>query len=52
MSCDQALEKLSERLNSMHRPLVQEEHGFQKGGTLWPLATGDQKSLAWIGLMK
>ena len=48
MSCDQALDKLSEKLNS--RLLVQEEHGFQKGGTMCPLAAGAQKSLAWIGL--
>ena len=48
MSCDQALDKLSEKLKS--RLLVQEEHGFQKGGTMWPLAAGAQKSLAWIGL--
>ena len=43
MSCDQALDKLSEKLNS--RMLVQEEHGFQKGGTICPppLAAGAQK---------
>ena len=34
MSCDQALDKLSEKLNS--RRLVQEEHGFQKGGAQCP----------------
>ena len=36
MSCDQALDKLSEKLNS--RLLVQEEHGFQKGAQCapWP----------------
>ena len=41
--------KLSEKLNS--RLLVQEEHGFQKGGTMcapWPQEL--KKSLAWIGL--
>ena len=42
VSCDQALDKLSEKLNS--RLLVHEEHGFQRGGTLCPLATGDQKN--------
>ena len=42
MSCDQALDKLSEKLNS--RLLVQEEHGFQKGGAQCaPLAAGAQK---------
>ena len=43
--------KLSEKLNS--RLLVQEEHGFQKGGTLCPPTPWPQelkKSLAWIGL--
>ena len=36
MSCDQALDKLSEKLKS--RLLVQEEHGFQKGAQCapWP----------------
>ena len=36
MSCDQVLDKLSEKLNS--RLLVQEEHGFQKGAQFapWP----------------
>ena len=48
-SCDQALDKLSEKLNS--RLLVQEEHGFQKGAQCAPLAAGAKKlSLAWIGL--
>ena len=49
MSCDQALDKLSEKLYS--RLLVQEEHGFQKGDTMcppWPQEL--KKSLAWIGL--
>ena len=49
MSCDQALDKLSEKLYS--RLLVQEEHGFQKGGhnvPPWPQEL--KKSLAWIGL--
>ena len=46
MSCDQAQDKLSEKSNS--RLLVQAEDSFQKGeaqkgGTLCPLATGDQK---------
>ena len=41
MSCDQALDKLSEKLNS--RLLVQKEHGFQKGSTMCPLAAGAQK---------
>ena len=41
MSCDQALDKFSEKLNSSL--LVQEEHGFQKGAHCAPLATGDQK---------
>ena len=41
MSCDRALDKLSEKLNS--RLLVQEEHGFQKGGTMCPLAAEAQK---------
>ena len=41
MSCDQALGKLSEKLNS--RLLVQEEHGFQKGAQGAPLAAGAQK---------
>ena len=36
------------KLNS--RLLVQEEHGFLKGAHYAPLATGDQKSLTWIGL--
>ena len=36
MSCDQDLDKLSEKLNS--RLLGQEEHGFQKGAEYapWP----------------
>ena len=43
MSCDidQALDKLSEKLNS--RQLVQENHGFQKGAQCAPLAAGAQK---------
>ena len=46
MSCDQTLDKLSEKLYS--RLLVQEEHSFQKGaqcapGHNVPLATGAQK---------
>ena len=49
MSYDQALDKLSEKLIS--RLLVQEEHGFQKGGTMCPLgARAKKKCLAWIGL--
>ena len=42
VSCDQALIKLSE--------LVEEELRFQKEAPYAPLATGAQKSLAWIGL--
>ena len=41
MLCDQALDKLSEKLNS--RLLVQEEHGFPKGAQCAPLAAGAQK---------
>ena len=41
MSCDQALDKLSEKLN--RRLLVQEEHCFQKGAQSAPLAAGAQK---------
>ena len=40
MSCDQALGKLSEKLNS--RLLVQDKHGFQKGHDV-PPATGASK---------
>ena len=45
VSCDQALDKLSEKLNN--RVLVQEEHGFQKGAQCAALATGAKK--AWPG---
>ena len=49
MSCDQALDKLSEKLNN--RLLVQEEHGFQKEGKMCPPGRrSSKKSLAWIGL--
>ena len=48
MSYDQALDKLSEKLNS--RLLVQEEHGFQKGAQSAPWPEEQKKSLAWIGL--
>ena len=48
MSCDQALDKLSEKLSS--RLLVQEEYRFQKGAQCAPLAAGAQKSLACIVL--
>ena len=41
MSYDQALDKLSEKLNS--RLLVQEEHGFQQGAQCAPVAAGAQK---------
>ena len=43
MSCDPALDKLSEKLNS--RLLVQEEHGFQKGegAQCAPMAAGAEK---------
>ena len=41
MSWHQALDKLSEKLNS--KLLVQEEHGFQKGAQCGPLATGAPK---------
>ena len=34
VSCDPALDKVSEKLNS--RLLVQEEHGFQKGHNMPP----------------
>ena len=36
VSCDQALDKLSEKLNG--RPFVQEEHGFKRGHNVppWP----------------
>ena len=49
MSCDQALDKLSEIFNI--RLLVQEEHGFQKGARYAPWPQELQKSLAWIGLI-
>ena len=48
MSCDQASDKLSEKLNS--RWLVQEEHGFQKGAQCAPWPQELKESLAWIGL--
>ena len=41
MLCDQALDKLLEKVNS--RRLVQEEHGFQEGAHYVALATGAQK---------
>ena len=41
MSWHQALDKLSEKLNS--KLLVQEEHGFQKGAQFAPLAAGAQE---------
>ena len=42
MPCDQALDKLSEKLNS--RVLVEEEHGYQRGHKVPPpLATGAAK---------
>ena len=41
MSCDQAFDKLSEKLNI--RLLVQEDHGFQEGAQCAPLATGAPK---------
>ena len=44
--CDQALGKLSEKLNSTL--LVQEEDGLQKGAQNAPLAKGAQKRLAWM----
>ena len=47
-ACDQALDKLSEKLTS--RLLVQEEYGFQKGVKCAPWPQELQKSLAWIGL--
>ena len=47
VSCDQTLDKLSEKLNSWL--LAQEEHCFQKRAQC-ALATGAQKTLAWIGL--
>ena len=48
MSCDQALDKLPEKVFS--RLLVQEEHCFQKGHNVPPWLQELQKSLAWIGL--
>ena len=49
VSCDQALDKLSEKPNS--RQLVPEEHGFQKGAQCAPPGRrSSKKSLAWIGL--
>ena len=39
--CDQALDKLSEKINS--RLLVQEEHGLQKEAQCAPRAAGTQK---------
>ena len=50
MSCDQDLDKLSEKLNS--RLLVQEEHGFQKGAQCAPWPQEQKKCLAWIGLTR
>ena len=41
MSWDQALDKLSEKLNS--KLLVQEEHGFQKGAHFAPGHRGSKK---------
>ena len=41
VSCDEARDKLSEKLNS--RLLGQEEHDFQKRAHCASLATGDQK---------
>ena len=41
MSCDQDLDKLSEKLNS--RLLEQEEHGFHKGGHNVPPWPQDKK---------
>ena len=51
VSCDQTLDKLSEKVNS--KLLVQEEHGFQKGAQcapLWQQELQKKKSPAWIGL--
>ena len=48
VSCDQALDKLSEKLNS--KLLVQEEHGFQKGALCTPWPQELKKGLAWIVL--
>ena len=45
VSSDQALDKLSEKLNS--RLLVQEEHGFQKGAQCAPYQQELKK--AWPG---
>ena len=45
VSCDQALDKLSEKLNS--RLLVQEEHGFQKGHNVPPGHRSSKKD--WPG---
>ena len=50
VSCDKALDKLSEKLNS--RLLVEEEHGFQKGAQCAPPGRRSSKTnLAWIGLI-
>ena len=50
MSCDQAMDKLSEKF--INRLLVQEEQGFQKGAHFAPLPQPQEikKILAWIGL--
>ena len=48
MSRDQALDKLSEKLN--RRVLVEKEHGFQKGAQCAPWTLELQKCLAWIWL--
>ena len=45
VSCDQALDKLSEKLN--RRLLVQEEHGFQKAAQCVPWPHEQKK--AWPG---
>ena len=41
MSCNQTLDKLSEKFSS--RLLVQEEHGFEKGAQCAPLGHGSSK---------
>ena len=41
VSCDQDLDKLSEKFNS--KLLIQDQHGLQKGAQFAPFATGAKK---------
>ena len=50
MSCDQALDKLSEKLNS--RLLVQEEHGFQKGGQCAPRLAAEAQKMPGLDMTR